>query len=100
MEVSRRVAAERRAAVRALEREGLYVLEWTDTAGVTYPEHAHDDREVRIVLRGSMTVGSAARTVRLRAGDRLDLEPGEPHWARVGPDGVTYLAGTAQRPGP
>jgi hypothetical protein len=41
-----------------------------------------------------MTVTEGSREHRLGPGDRVDLEPNEPHSALVGPDGCTYLAGT------
>lgn len=73
--------------------EGLLVTEWTDDAGETYSEHSHPGREVRVVLRGSMTIVVEGLEIELGSGDRIDLEPGERHSARVGPNGVSYLAG-------
>lgn len=90
---------DRARAIRRLESRGLFVIEWTDSPGVVYPEHAHPSRELRLVLEGSMTLGTGARTHELGPGDRIELEPDEPHWARVGPDGVRYLAASDSHPG-
>jgi quercetin dioxygenase-like cupin family protein len=90
---------DRDSALAQLAAEGLLVTEWTDAPGVVYPEHVHPDREVRVVLEGSMIVGVDEASHELGPGDRIELEPGVSHWARVGPDGVTYLAGTTVRPG-
>jgi quercetin dioxygenase-like cupin family protein len=84
----------RQTAIDRLRAEGLDVTEWRDVAGAIYDEHAHPHREVRVVLAGSMTYVVAGRARELRAGDRLDLEPMQPHSAAVGPQGVHYLSGT------
>lgn len=98
--MSRAPAADARSsAITALRDEGLFVVEWTDAPGVEYPEHAHAGREVRVVLEGSMTIGTPSGERELGPGDRLDLEPGQRHWARVGDAGVRYLAGTSRTPG-
>lgn len=99
MAIVRSGSTDRAAALAALEGEGLYVFEWTDSPGVHYPEHEHAGREVRLVLEGTMTLGTPSGEHELGAGDRIDLEPGERHWARVGPDGVRYLAATSRKPG-
>lgn len=99
MATVRRGDPDRDRALRELEAEGLYVLEWTDAPGVAYPEHAHPVREVRFVLAGSMTIGVEGESHDLGPGDRIDLRPGEPHRAHIGPDGVVYLAGTTHPPG-
>jgi hypothetical protein len=33
----------------------------------------------------------------LHSGDRVDIGPGQLHAARVGPDGVHYIAGSARQ---
>lgn len=85
---------DRAAAVAALRGEGLRVTEWTDDPGTAYPEHDHEALEVRIVLEGTMTIWVGDRPHELGPGDRLDLPPGTPHRALVGPSGVRFLAGT------
>jgi quercetin dioxygenase-like cupin family protein len=83
-------------AIASLEAEGLVVTEWSDDAHTSYDEHSHPEREVRIVLDGSMTVRTQGREHLLRPGDRIDLAAGQRHEAEVGPDGVRYLAGTSR----
>lgn len=90
---------DRRAAAAELAADGLDVIVWEDAPGVEYPEHAHPAREVRHVLEGSMTVGAGGGVHELGPGDRVELDPGERHWARVGPEGVTYLSASSDRPG-
>lgn len=87
---------DRDEAIAWLEAEGLVVTEWSDDAKTYYAEHAHPEREVRIVLDGSMTVSTQGREHLLGPGDRIDLAPEQPHEAEVGPDGVRYLAGTSR----
>lgn len=88
---------DRVALIAALEAEALFVTEWTDDAGASYPPHKHDQDEVRIVLDGSMTIVADGREHVLAAGDRIDLAPGQVHSATVGDDGVRYLAGSRRR---
>jgi quercetin dioxygenase-like cupin family protein len=85
---------DRDALVAALRDEGLRVIEWTDEPGGIYPEHVHPGLEVRVVLEGSMTIWAAGETHELGPGDRFDILPSVPHGARVGPEGVRFLAGT------
>lgn len=87
---------DRRTAIDTLRAEGLDVTEWHDDAGTSYDEHAHPYREVRIVLRGSITFVLTDGDVTLGPGDRLDLAAGRRHAAKVGPEGVHYIAGTGR----
>ncbi len=82
--------------VRILRAEGLFVTEWVDEPGTSYPEHSHAFREVRLILEGTLTLVVGSAEVTLQPGDRIDLEPGEAHSARTGDGGVRYLAGTAR----
>ena len=68
------------------------MTEWSDDGGTFYPPHAHPHREVRVVLEGSMTVVVDGRARILGSGQRIDLAPGQMHEARIGADGVRYLA--------
>jgi quercetin dioxygenase-like cupin family protein len=84
---------EKTELVSALRREGFVVTEWSEEPNVAYGAHRHPHREVRVVLAGQITFAIGALERTLRAGDRIDVEPGEIHAARVGTEGVTYLAG-------
>ena len=88
---------DRVALIAALEAEDLLVTEWTDDAGASYEPHVHEHEEVRVVLEGSMVVIADGREHRLKAGDRIDLASGQLHSARVGENGVRYLAGSLRR---
>lgn len=90
--------ADREAYLSEMEAEGLHVIEWTDAPGVHYPEHSHPDREVRVVLDGSMTVRTGTTSIELHPGDRVVFEAGERHEVWVGSEGVTYLAGSTRHP--
>src|SRR3989338_5043049 len=77
----------------ALEREGGRISRWSNGPGAVYPVHDHPYRKVLVVAGGSITfsVSGGRRVVAMRPGDRLDLPPGTPHSAVVGPDGVVCL---------
>jgi quercetin dioxygenase-like cupin family protein len=83
---------DRAREIARLEARGLTVLEWRDAPGAAYAEHSHPDREIRVILAGSMQIACEGRTVVLRPGDRVELDPGAEHSARVGRTGVRYLA--------
>jgi mannose-6-phosphate isomerase-like protein (cupin superfamily) len=61
---------------------------WGNGPGDTYGRHAHGYHKVLFCLTGSIVFHTDTGDVELRAGDRLDLEPGTEHAATVGPDGV------------
>lgn len=96
MGVSYGTVTSRQELIAQLRAEGLDVTEWSDDPGASYPEHAHPQREVRVVLEGEMTLVVDGLARRLVAGDRIDLEPMQPHSATVGPAGVSYLAGSVR----
>ncbi len=76
-----------------LESEGFSTYIWSDPPGTYYPVHTHPDREVRWIIKGSITIGIGDEEIKLEEGDRLDLEAGIPHWART-EKGVRYVAGS------
>ncbi len=76
-----------------LEGEGFSTYIWSDPPGTYYSTHTHPDREVRWVTRGRITIGVEGEEIILEPGDRLDLEPGIPHWAKT-EEGVEYVAGS------
>jgi mannose-6-phosphate isomerase-like protein (cupin superfamily) len=78
-----------------LEAEAAFAAEgcsvprpWGNAAGDTYGRHAHGYHKVLFCLSGSIVFHTDHGDVELRAGDRLDLEPGTAHAATVGPQGV------------
>jgi quercetin dioxygenase-like cupin family protein len=55
------------------------------------PEHSHENEQVGILLKGSMTfrIGGEARD--LTAGATWSIPSGTPHDVRTGPDGATLV---------
>ena len=60
---------------------------WGNGPGDTYARHEHAYHKVLYCLSGSIVFHADDGDVELRAGDRLDLEPGTAHAATVGPGG-------------
>jgi len=60
---------------------------WGNGPGDTYARHEHTYHKVLFCLSGSIVFHTDDGDLELRAGDRLDLEPGTPHAATVGPGG-------------
>jgi mannose-6-phosphate isomerase-like protein (cupin superfamily) len=60
---------------------------WGNDAGDTYARHVHAYHKVLFCLAGSIVFHTDDGDLELRAGDRLDLEPGTAHSATVGPGG-------------
>jgi quercetin dioxygenase-like cupin family protein len=63
---------------------------WANGPGDRYGAHRHDYDKVLLCLEGGITFGlpETGRTVRLAAGERLDLPAGTLHDALVGAGGV------------
>ena len=75
-------------ALGAFEAEGTSGPRfWGNGPGDRYSRHAHDFHKVLFCLTGSITFHTDEGDVELRAGDRLDLEPGTAHAATVGAEG-------------
>ena len=84
-----RVPAPSRCDVEAtLLGEGLTPHVWGNGGGFSYGRHAHDDHKVLVCVAGSIVFHTGAGDLALAAGDRMELGPGVPHSATVGPDGV------------
>ena len=83
------VARDRAAALAALRDEGCSPpRSWGNAPDDVYGRHSHGYHKVLFCLEGSITFHEDEGDIELRAGDRLDLEPGTQHGATVGPDGV------------
>ena len=81
----------REIAERAFEAEELTPETWSNRAGYSYAEHSHPYHKVLYCVAGSITFHTDSGDVELQPGDRLDLPPGIPHSATVGPEGVTCM---------
>ena len=71
------------------ERAALVVVELD--AGSVVPEHSHDNEQIGVCAKGSLTfrVGDEARE--LGAGDTWSIPSGVPHEVRTGPDGAIVI---------
>lgn len=81
----------RAAAESAFRGEGLEPETWSNQPGYVYGEHEHDYHKVLFCVEGSITFHIREGDIEIHPGDRLDLSPGTPHSATVGPDGVTCM---------
>ena len=77
----------------ALRREGLHPRWWANAPGDRYGAHSHPYHKVLYCHRGSIRflVEASGQSFDLSPGDRLDIPPGTPHSALVGPQGVTCV---------
>ena len=75
----------------AFRTEGLAPQTWSNEPGYLYGRHRHDTHKVLFCVEGSITFHIPDGDVVLGPGDRLDLPPGTPHSATVGPAGVTCM---------
>ena len=64
---------------------------WANGPGDRYGVHDHGYHKVLFCLTGSIAFHVGGADVGLSAGDRLDLEPGTPHAATVGPQGCECI---------
>ena len=73
--------------MRRLESEASDPYRWSNGPGHRYGTHSHGYHKMLFCLAGSIVFHTNEGDVELRAGDRLDIEPGTEHSAMVGPDG-------------
>lgn len=78
-------------AAAAFASEGLQPHTWSNQPNFVYGEHQHPYHKVLFCVAGSITFHTREGDVHLSAGKRLDLPPGTPHGATVGPGGVTCM---------
>jgi quercetin dioxygenase-like cupin family protein len=69
------------------------IFSWSDSPNTFYDWHTHSYREVRWVYKGSITIGYESGEVKLKPGDRMDIEPNTKHWAKT-EEGVSYICGS------
>jgi hypothetical protein len=86
----------RAEAIAAFETEGCSAPRpWSNGPGDRYGRHEHPYRKVLFCLEGSIVFRTDDGDLTLTGGDRLDLDPGTPHAATVGPDGCACVEATA-----
>lgn len=75
-------------ALATFEAEGCSApRSWGNAAEDRYGRHDHAFHKVLFCLSGSIVFHTDEGDIELRAGDRLDLEPGTAHAATVGREG-------------
>jgi quercetin dioxygenase-like cupin family protein len=86
---------------RRLEAEATDCYGWSNGPGTVYGAHTHAYRKILYCLRGSIRfdLAESGEAIDLEPGSRLELPPGTPHAAVVGPGGVTCLEGQARLTG-
>ena len=71
--------------------EGLSPSGWSNGPGDRYAEHRHSYHKVLYCVKGSIIFESLNEKTELQAGDRMEIPPGVPHSAVVGPKGVSCM---------
>ncbi|MCZ2109867.1 MAG: AraC family ligand binding domain-containing protein [Dehalococcoidia bacterium] len=81
-----------------LRRDGLTPSWWSNDPSDYYAPHEHDYHKVLYCAAGSITfiLTPTSERIELHPGDRMDMPPGWPHAAIVGPEGVRCVE--AQKP--
>jgi mannose-6-phosphate isomerase-like protein (cupin superfamily) len=80
-----------------LRREGFQVIYGGQKADFAEDMRAHDF-DVRIfVLRGNISVARDGNSVTFKAGDHCEIPADCQHTTKVGPEGVAYIVGRADR---
>ena len=80
-----------------LRREGFEVVHGGLQCGFTEDPHTHDFDARIMVLSGEITVTRDNKADTFRAGDHCELPAGCLHSTKVGPEGVAYIVGKADR---
>jgi quercetin dioxygenase-like cupin family protein len=89
---------ERVGVEQRLREEADHCYQWSNEPGFEYGAHSHPYRKILYVEHGSITFTPRGRpAVVMSPGDRLELPPGTPHGAVVGPHGVVCWEGQAKR---
>ncbi|HXF37344.1 MAG TPA: cupin domain-containing protein [Actinomycetota bacterium] len=87
-----RAVTGRAGALEAFQAEGCGpAREWSNGPGDRYGWHDHPYHKVLFCLAGEIVFHTREGDVGLGPGDRLDLDPGTPHAATVGPEGVACI---------
>jgi quercetin dioxygenase-like cupin family protein len=83
-----------------LRREGFEVIHGGQQAGFAEDAHAHDFDARIMVLSGEITVIRDNQPQTYHAGEHCEIPAGCMHATKVGPEGVAYMVGKAQRQAP
>jgi quercetin dioxygenase-like cupin family protein len=69
------------------------IYAWEDYPGSYYPDHTHEFYSAHVVLDGKIKIRTNDGEFEFVEGDRFDVEKGEKHSAKVGPNGCIYIVG-------
>lgn len=84
---------------RLMQGEGLRPYVWENTPNFRYPIRSHGFGKVMYVVEGALEVSfpDSRQTVRLRAGDRIDIPAGVHHALIVSNSGAKCVEAAAGR---
>lgn len=76
-----------------LKSEGYSVFKWANDPNDYFSPHSHDYLQIFYVIEGSLSIRSFDDNVtyEVNLGDRIEVEPGNNHEAKVGPKGVVCI---------
>ncbi|MBS0639224.1 MAG: cupin domain-containing protein [Acetobacteraceae bacterium] len=80
-----------------LRREGFEIVNGGQPPSFAEDLHAHDFDARIMVLSGEITVTRDNKAETFRPGDHCEILAGCQHTTKVGPEGVAYIVGRAQR---
>jgi len=85
---------ESKEKLRRMGYENFYV--WEDPPGTYYDWHMHGEDEARLILEGSITIGTEEKVYHLKEGELLEVPAGTRHWAKT-EEGVKYLCASRRK---
>ena len=80
-----------------LRREGYSVVNASLKPNLRLANHCHDFDAKLLVLGGEITITRDNKPETFRAGDHCEIPAGCQHTTKVGPEGVAYTVGKADR---
>lgn len=84
---------DRATFIAELERDGYEIVEREMAANHVNPEHSHDFDARVMVVAGEITITRDGSATTYRASDSCTVPRGCRHTEKVGPAGVSYIAG-------
>ena len=88
-----------KSIARLFQAEGYRPYEWENQPNHRYAVRSHNFHKILYVLDGTVEiqVPDANQSVRLRAGDRIDIPPGVRYGCIVGGNGATCMEASVAR---
>ncbi len=82
---------------RLMQKEGLRPYLWENSPNYRYPVRSHGFSKVMFVVEGSLEVSfpDTRQSVRMRAGDRIDIPAGIHHAVTIGNGGAKCVEAAA-----